>query len=138
MKMMDREQLWHEAKKMMRFGVIGGTSFLIYAGCYTLLSRVLWTAGSHTLENLIAVIIASVFNFLAHRDWTFAVTHRHPRHLFRYTLVVLTSMGLQTFLFWFGHEYLGWYDAIVAILVAGFMAVYTYLGHRLYTFRHVV
>ncbi len=129
--------VWKEASRLIRFGVIGGVSFALFALLYAALSRWLWTSGNRTLENFLATIIASTFNYLAHRTWTFKVggEGRHLKHIGRYLFVVGTAMGIQLFFFWLGHEVFHFFDFAVAIALQGFIPIYTYLMHRFFTFR---
>lgn len=129
--------LWHERKKIFLFFIVGGLSFGIWFLIYYFLSRHIWVSGNHTLENFIAVIISAGFNFFAHRHWTFeAHEHKHTKQLPRYFLVLGSAMGFQAFLFWLGHEFFGFYDFAVVVVVTGLVAIYTYISHRFFTFHH--
>jgi putative flippase GtrA len=128
--------LWHEFQRLVRFGIIGVLSFVLYFFVYAALSRWLWTHGNRTVENVLAICVASVFNFLGHGRWTFRSEARHHTQIIRYSLVVGTAIALQSLLFWIGHEFLHLYDFAVAFIVAVIVAFYTYLMHRGYTFRH--
>ncbi|MDO8618040.1 MAG: GtrA family protein [Candidatus Uhrbacteria bacterium] len=127
----------HECRKVIRFGIIGFSSWLLYAGGYALLSRILWIDGNRTLENFLATCVSAVFNFFAHRHWTFqSHAMSHAKQFWRYLAVLASAMLFQAGLFWFGHEYLHWYDFAVVFLSAGISAFYTYVMHRFYTFKH--
>ena len=125
----------NEWKRMLLFVLIGGISFGIWTVVYYLLSRHLWVNGNHTLENFIGVCASAVFNFFAHQHWTFQVKNKHIHQLSRYLAVLVTSMILQSFLFWLGHEFFHFYDFAVVIVVTGLIALYTYTLHRGFTFR---
>jgi len=127
----------HECRRLIRFGIIGFLSWLLYAGGYALLSRILWINGNHTLESFLATCVSAVFNFIAHRQWTFrAHATNHVDQLWRYVAVLVSAMLFQSGLFWFGHEYLHVYDFAVAFVSAGISAFYTYAMHRFFTFKH--
>lgn len=130
--------VWHERMQIFLFLLIGGLSFLLSTGLYLLFSRFLWPTSNgtlRTLENFFAIILASIFNFLAHRLWTFAAHQQTVKQLGRYTLVGSSAIALQTFLFWFGHQVLGMYDLFVIVVVTGMIAFYTFCLHRWFTFR---
>ena len=125
----------HEWRRVLMFVLIGGISFGIWTCVYYLLSRHLWITGNHTFENFISVCISAVFNFFAHRHWTFQARNKHIGQLSRYLLVLITATALQSFLFWLGHEFFHWYDFAVVIVVTGLIALYTYTLHRFFTFH---
>ncbi|MSR85579.1 GtrA family protein [Candidatus Uhrbacteria bacterium] len=125
-----------EFERLVRFGICGFLSWLLYFFMYTLLSRFLWESGDRNIQNFIAVGFASVFNFFAHRRWTFRSHGKHWKEIFRYVSVMIVATLIEMFLFWFGHSYLGIYDFIVVVVAAGIVAVFTYGCHRYYTFHH--
>lgn len=124
-----------EVERLVRFFIIGGLSFLLNAGLYTFISRVLWTNGNRSLENFLATSVTSVLNYLAHRGWTFQSQGAHVRQATRYVIVALSAIGLQSGLFWIGYHLLGWHDLLVIFIVAVLIPFYTYLVHKFFTFR---
>lgn len=125
-----------EGKGVIKFLIVGGLSFLIYAGMYALLTRVVFPEGNRTLMNFLSICSSAGFNFFAHRAWTYQATQgKHADQIWKYVTVVITATLLQTFLFWVSVEQMGIYDGFVLIPIAGICAVYTYFAHRLFTFR---
>lgn len=122
--------------QMIKFVVVGGLSFLISIGTYTLLTRVIAPGANLVLMNLMANIAAIIFNFFAHREWTYAVRiqHRSHRQLVRYLIVVASATAAQSLLFWFGTHVIGIHDVISAVFAALICACYTFIVHRIFTF----
>lgn len=126
-----RKEIWG----LFKYGLVGGSSFCIHAGIYALLSRVVWESGSRTLEYVIALVIAALYNFTLHRLWTFSLSTYSHKMVFRYSAVLLGSMGLQSIIFHIGVERLGFFDGFVFLVAASFAALVQYLGHRFVTFN---
>ncbi len=124
-----------ELERMLRFVLVGGLSFVFNYGLYVLLSRVIWTIGNRTAINFVSTSITCVLNYLAHRAWTFQSQGAHGTQAARYILVALSAIGLQSFLFWIGYHVLGAHDLVVIFVVAILIPFYTYLAHKLFTFR---
>lgn len=124
-----------EVERIFRFVFIGGLSFVFNAGLYALISRVLWPAGNRTLENFLATALTSILNYLAHRAWTFRSQGAHSKQVVRYTVVAISAIILQSFLFWVGYRLLHLHDFVVIFVVAMLIPFYTYLAHKLFTFR---
>ncbi|HEU0050821.1 MAG TPA: GtrA family protein [Patescibacteria group bacterium] len=131
----EKAKLLSEFWRLVRFGIIGFTAFLINTGLYALFSRVIWPAGNRTFENFAATVLASAFGFLAHRTWTFRAKGHHIQHAMRFVVVAVTAVLLQNILFWIGHAVLHVYDFLVIFLVSVLNPFYTYFMHRFYTFR---
>jgi putative flippase GtrA len=124
-----------EWKTFVRFGLVGGSSFAVKAGMYALLSRVTWVEGPRSLQNIIALAVAMIYNYTLHRFWTFT-THRPMNgSAQRYVMVVVAAAMLDAVFFYVGHDLLHVYDFLVLVLGAMTGAVFTFSAHRLFTFH---
>lgn len=128
-------RLVREGKTLAKFLIVGGASFLIYFAAYYVFTRYLFPNTNKTLLNLTSICVSMVFNFLAHRAWTYSAKEKSVKQVARYLFVVVSAAALQSFLFWLGYEQLHIYDLIVTILVGGICAMYSFFAHRLFTFR---
>jgi putative flippase GtrA len=125
-----------EGKGLIKFLIVGGVSFLIYSGAYLLLTRWIVPTANLTLMSVLALCISGLFNFAAHRGWTYRATHASSRtQIGRYLFVVISSAVLQSAMFWLSVERIGIPDIYVLVPIAGICAFYTYFAHRLFTFR---
>ena len=125
-----------EGKGVAKFLIVGSISFLIFAGAYALLTRVLFPEANKTLMNFLSVCTSTFFNYLAHRGWTYRATEgRHADQLWKYAGVTASAMALQSALFWFFVERIGVYDGIAIFPIGGICAMFTYFTHRVFTFR---
>jgi putative flippase GtrA len=123
-----------EAGTFARFLIVGGLSTLINLGLYALISRWIYPDGNKVMESTVAFLLSVLFNFLAHRMWTYKSRHLDTWQVMRYALVVGVAAGLQAVLFWIMHERLGWYDFLAVLLATGCTSVCTFFAHKFYTF----
>lgn len=126
-----RAEFW----RLLTFGVIGASSLASVVGLYALLSRVLWTNGPRTIEYTFANVFVSWLNYEANRHFTFQKQQRSVGSLSRFITVAVIATGLNSILFWFGHEILHILDFVVIILDACIVATFTFTSHRLFTFH---
>jgi putative flippase GtrA len=129
------EHAWNEMWSIFKFGVVGVTSLALNTAMYALLSRVVWPDGNRTLESVMAVLFASIYNFTMHKIWTFGAKQFNGAMLLRYAVVVVIGSGLSGSLFFVGHELLHIYDFAVLIGSAFIVAGATYFLHKLFTFQ---
>lgn len=127
-----------ELPRIIRFLIVGVMTVIIAFALYALLSRRLFPNGNRTLEQAAATIVSSIFNYLAHRRITYRSRGSHRTQTFRYLMVWISANLLQAFLFWLGHEAWRFYDYAVLFVVTGLIACYTYVIHRMYTFRDIL
>lgn len=131
----DRAGLLREFLQLIRFVVVGGLSFALYAGGYGLFTRILWPDVDRNWMNLFATSIAAVFNFFAHQRFTYQAGKTHRGHIGKYLFVLGTGTGLNALGFWMGHTRLGIDDRIVIVCMAMTVPIYTYIMHRQFTFK---
>lgn len=127
-----------EGKTLLKFVVVGGASFLVYIGAYTFQSRTLFPGASdeaRVFMNMAATCFSVLFNYTAHRFWTYQAKQTSVRQIAWYLFVATSVTFLQSFLFWTGHVLLGIYDYLVILMVGVICALYTFLMHRYFTFR---
>ncbi|MFZ6015915.1 MAG: GtrA family protein [Patescibacteria group bacterium] len=125
-----------EIKKVIRFIIIGGITFILQSFLYLLFSRLLFTDINNTASYCLAVSYAVIFNFLGHRLWTFQDQKSDNKSPLRYALIVAVGFILSALLFWIGHALLKVYDLLVVVLTGFSVPIVTYLGHRFYTFKN--
>lgn len=124
-----------ELVQLLRFVFVGTVTVMCYLALYALLSRVWWPTGARWIQNGIATGIVAVLNYLGHRSWTFRSRASLARSGARYMAVLTSASCLQVFLFWLGHTVFHVHDLLVALIVPVIIPFYTFLMHRLYTFR---
>jgi putative flippase GtrA len=125
-----------EWKTLFRFGLVGGSSLLVKIGMYAVLSRIVWTSGPKTLENVMALGVSMVYNYTLHRFWTFRFQKTMNGSAQRYTMVVVAASLLDVGVFFIGHDLLGIYDFLVLAGGAFIVAFFTFAAHRFFTFHH--
>lgn len=128
--------LKREKPMLIRYVLVGSSSFGVKAGVYALLSRVLWPQGILYLENIAALIVAMIYNYTLHRFWTF--NHQKPAagSGARYIGVVILGNALDASLFYVGNEIFKIYDFAVLVFNSAFTAVLSFMMHRFFTFHN--
>lgn len=133
--LLQQHRFWKEIWSLFKFGVVGGSSFLLNIGLYTVLSRWLWIAGPRTLEAAMAVVLASIYNFTLHALWTFGAPELTSRALLRYIIVALCCNALYAVFFFIGHDVFHLFDIAVVAGSSMLVACVTYGAHRWFTFH---
>lgn len=130
-----KRTLINECWGLFKYGVVGGSSLALHTGLYHVFSRFIWAQGPRTLEYVIALVTASIYNFTLHRIWTFSMNGYSHQMVVRYICVILTSMGMQSGIFYVGVSLMGIYDYYVFAVSVVFAATLQYFGHRFVTFN---
>jgi len=124
-----------ELYKLIRFVIVGGSTFVLQSVLYFIFSRWLFVDLSHTASYMLAIGFAAVQNYVTHRAWTFGDQKAAQGSAYRFFIVLMAGIALNIFLFWLGHDVWHIYDLLVVFLVGAIIPFFTYLTHRLYTFH---
>lgn len=130
-----KDFLWREWKTIFRFLMVGGSSFAVKAVSYALLSRLIWTSGSRNVENGIALVVATIYNYLLHRFWTFG--HQRPASgvIKRYSIVLALGTAMDIGFFYILHSLWHIYDFLALAMTSLLIAFCTFNLHRFWTFH---
>jgi len=129
------ERFRTEFRRLFSFGVIGLASLGLNVGIYGLQSRILWPSGNRTLEYAITVILVTWLNYEANRRFTFDARQRTIGAMGRFATVAVVALGLNSVIFWIGHDVFHILDFYVIIASAFMVAVFTFFSHRWFTFH---
>ena len=124
-----------EFPRFVRFGFVGVALLLATIGLYALISRVLWPNGPKTVEYAIVVVITTWMNYEINGRFTFRFTKRSIQSMARFAAVAVTAVGLNSLVFWIGHDLLHVLDFWVIIGSTFIVALFTFTAHRFFTFR---
>lgn len=124
-----------EFRKIFKFFVVGGSTFVIQAGSYLLFSRLLMPDMDHTTLYVLAMSLSLLFNYSINRAWTFGDQASAQGSARRYAYVVVVASVLNASMFWFGHNILHIYDLWMVVLANVIIPFFTFITHRLYTFH---
>lgn len=130
-----KHRLFRELWGLFKYGLVGGSSLAIHTGLYHLQSRIIWADGNRTVQYVIALVIASMYNFTLHRTWTFSAKGYNHQMLLRYISIILVSMGTQSLVFHIGVDLMRVFDYYVFAVSVVFAALIQYFGHRFFTFH---
>jgi putative flippase GtrA len=126
-----RKEFWG----LFKYGIVGVSCLLLHAGSYAWVTRILWPQGSRTLVYTVLLLLVACINFTWHRLWTFQVKEKSFAMVIRYSVIVGTSMGLQSGVFYLINDILHLHDSIAFVGAAGIAIVYQYFGHRFVTYN---
>ena len=120
-----------ESRHAVKYGIVGVTNvtidFLLYA---LLLSLGVW----YVLAKTVSLIIVTLNGYTFNRLWTFRTgDHRHST-LARYVAVQATGLAMNVALLTFFIELVGLDPLVAQAFAVPFVAAYSFLSNRLWTF----
>lgn len=122
--------------QLVRFGIAGGLSSLVYSAVYLPLTRYVFTGGMAVAAVPFAFIVAVSFGYVAHSRWSFRGhgTRGGGGQQLKFVMVQGSGLALNAAVTWIGTAMLGlhpWVPLIPAILLA---AGVTFVLNRFWVF----
>lgn len=130
-----KEAVWRERVTLFRYFMVGGTSFVVKFLAYVFQSRLVWRGGSESIQNIIALIAAMIYNYTLHRFWTFRHQAPAPGSAHRYILVTILWNSVDAGMFWLLHDVFHVYDLLILFINSGTIMFASFFTHRLFTFH---
>lgn len=95
-------------RELAKFLVVGGTSWLLDTGLFTLLSHTVLDRKVIT-SKIISILVATIFSYILNREWSFSRRGGRERHheAMLFFLVNGIALGLNLIPLWFTHYAIG-------------------------------
>ena len=120
------------ADKRARFLLVGaintGFSFVIYA------ILVFWGVIPH-IAVVLMYPVSILHGYLWHKYFTFRISGRSLREIFRFVLINLLAFGINYFAVYVTTYRFDMNPYLAGMLAMGITTIVSYLGHNLFTFR---
>lgn len=124
-----------EVLKLVRFVIVGGTTFVFQSFLYFVFSRWLFLDMPNIASYMLAIGFAAVQNYVMHRAWTFGDQKTAQGSAFRFLTVLSLGIGLNIVIFWICYGLLGIHDLVSAFIAGIIVPLFTFLTHRFWTFH---
>lgn len=125
-----KSEIW----RLIKYGIVGGSSLVIHAGLYYIVSREIWPDGPKTLEYVLTMLCVGVYNFTMHRIWTFSLRRFSSAMVLRYLMAVGFGVILQSGIFSLCYDVLNIADYYAFGISVGLASFIQYCIQRFFTF----
>jgi putative flippase GtrA len=120
-------------KRLLRFGLVGGSSAVIYFLLLYLGVDLLQIDA--TLASSITYLVVIAYNYLMHYSWTYKATAPHASALRRFVLMNLVGFCLNAAIMFGGVTLLGLNYLLIQTLAIGVVVAWNYCMYSLWVFR---
>lgn len=119
--------------RLVRFGVVGGTTALIYISIGQSLVRL--GGLEETLASSMTFVLAIIFNFFAHKLWTFEDRSGYGATVPRYVLTVGCGFIIQAVVTFVAVEIMGLFYLVTQVLAIACVVSWNFLMFHGWVFR---
>jgi len=120
-------------QKTMRFGVVGVLTAVLHYGLLYL--GVAWLHLNATLASSLGFIIAVIFNYLMHYNWTFGEPAPHGRTLRRYLVMIGCGFLINAASMYLSEQVLGMHYLLAQALAMVAVVLWNFVLSNSWVFR---
>jgi len=120
-------------KQILKFGVVGGTAFLIDFGLFALLTHF----GMHYLiAQVISFIVSLAFNYWASIKWVFDAKKQTLKEIITFVILSIIGLGINSVILYIGIDLMLFHELIVKLISTFIVMVYNFITRKLIIEKH--
>ena len=120
-------------KQILKFGVVGGTAFVIDYGLFAFLTFL----GMHyLLAQVFSFIVSLAFNYWASIKWVFDAKKQTPKEITIFVVLSVIGLGINEILLYIGVDKLNYHELIVKLIATFIVMVYNFITRKLIIEKH--
>ncbi len=117
--------------QIIRFGIVGGTSFLIDYGIFTIFSQLLHI--HYLIASILSFSISVIYNYILSIKWVFDVTKKQTTKEFIVFIVLsVIGLGLNSLIMYVSVDLLHIHEMISKIIATAIVMVYNFITRKIF------
>lgn len=119
-------------KQLIRFGVVGGTAFLIDYGIMIFLTEVF--GFNYLVSSMISFCLSTIYNYIMSIKWVFYVSSErsHVKDLSTFVILSVIGLGINQLIMWLAVDKWGIYYMISKIVATAIVMVYNFVTRKMF------
>ena len=117
--------------QILKFGVVGGTAFIIDYGIFTILSQLL---GVHYLiASIISFSISVIYNYILSIKWVFDVSKKQTtKEFIIFVILSVIGLGLNSLIMYISVDLMQIHEMISKIIATAIVMVYNFITRKIF------
>jgi putative flippase GtrA len=127
-----KEKFEKLVKQIFRFGLVGGTAFLIDYGILFCLTE--FAGVNYLLSGTISFSVSVVFNYLSSRFWVFEVKENANKvwEFMIFLILSVIGLGINQIIMYIGVDKFGIYYMLTKIIATFIVMVYNFVTRKMF------
>ena len=117
--------------QILKFGIVGGTSFIIDYGIFTILSQLLHV--HYLISSILSFSISVIYNYILSIKWVFDVNKKQGIKEF-ITFIILSVIGLiiNSIILYISVDLMHIHEMISKIIATALVMVYNFITRKIF------
>ena len=117
--------------QIIRFGIVGGTSFLIDYGIFTILSQLLHI--HYLIASILSFSISVIYNYILSIKWVFDVTKKQTsKEFIVFVILSVIGLGINSLIMYISVDLMHIHEMISKIIATAIVMVYNFITRKIF------
>ena len=117
--------------QILKFGVVGGTAFLIDYGIFTILSQLLNI--HYLIASIISFSISVIYNYILSIKWVFDVSKKQTtKEFIIFVILSVIGLGLNSLIMYISVDLMQIHEMISKIIATAIVMVYNFITRKIF------
>ncbi len=117
--------------QILKFGIVGGTAFIVDYGIFTILSQFLNI--HYLIASIISFSISVIYNYILSIKWVFDVSKKQTTKEFAiFVILSVIGLGLNSLIMYISVDLLNIHEMISKILATAIVMVYNFITRKIF------
>ncbi len=118
-------------QQILKFGVVGGTAFLIDYGIFTILSQFL--SVHYLIASVISFSVSVIYNYILSIKWVFDVTKKQTsKEFIIFIILSVIGLGLNSLILYVCVDLIHIHELIGKIIATAIVMVYNFITRKIF------
>ena len=118
-------------QQILKFGVVGGTAFLIDYGIFTILSQFL--SVHYLIASVISFSVSVIYNYILSIKWVFDVTKKQTsKEFIIFIILSVIGLGLNSLILYVCVDLIHIHELIGKIIATAIVMVYNFITRKMF------
>lgn len=130
--MLKKQQIKKNIVQLMRFGIVGGTAFLIDYGILYCLTE--FADINYLISGMFSFAISVIYNYILSRIWVFEVKENNNK-IKEFSIFVILSiigLGINQLIMYIGVDKIGIHYMVTKIIATAIVMVYNFVTRKMF------
>lgn len=117
-------------KQIIRFGIVGGTSFILEFLIFAFFNDVLHI--HYLLSSILSFSIAVIYNYILNVKWVFNAKKQTPKEFIIFMILSIIGLGINSLIMYISVDFINLDAKLSKVIATGIVMVYNFITRKIF------